>query len=167
MSLIRSMIFDPPNRGRGPSGPTYAQFQAHIATLATEGVAVSNANQPAGAYRVVPLNNGQGAMFGSSWASVFPRDGAGSAAANRVIQHGLPSEVVYLAQTAASRELFFRRVDSGTSSFVSLDRNGYVSSADAGGPFSASQCTDLIYWDGTGAQRMNPSTGTGPTPYSF
>lgn len=149
-----------------PPTKTYADFQAHIATLATNGVSswpgtVSPGDTPAGSWRATaaPFS---GAMYGTTWQDGC--DYTGGTNVNRAILHALPSEAVALDQAGAGREIYFVMAQVSDGNLVALNRNGYLS-LDHGGTFAKIAITDLIYWDGTQAQRMNPSTGTGPTPY--
>jgi hypothetical protein len=153
-----------------PAAKTYADFQAHIATLATDGAGswsadmalLTDANH---AYRITAAA-AVGSMYGTPWNSAFALN-AGTLC--RVIQHGLPSAAVFNEQTADGREIFVRTVPVSNRvlpDFVS--RNGYTTrNTDGVTETRATQCTELIYWDGTQAQRMQPSLGLGPTPYDW
>lgn len=149
---------------QGASGPTYADFQAHIATLATNGIATWNNASTAGSYRITAAA-ATGAMFNTPWGdSVY----SGDTNARR-IQHGLPSEAVFNAQVSAGREMFYR-VSAAPDLFAAfaVSRNGYTSSAyDDGLGYAAVYVEEIIYWDGTQAQRMTPRTSGGPTVYTF
>jgi len=141
----------------GPPAKTYTDFQAHIATLATSGVE-GGFNNP-GSWRYT-LSAPTAGMAGSSWLQQY----LPNADTRRVIQHACPSQVVFDALVAAGREVFFVVIDSGTTAPVALNRNGFLSSGDPE-VYPSRAMTSFIYWDGTQAQQMNPSTGTGPTPY--
>ncbi len=146
-------------------GPSYADFQAHIATLSVNGSVAWSSNPPGspGNRKRTTAAAATGSMFGSSWLSTF--DTFSTLA--RAIQHGLPSEAAFDAQVANGREIYFQLGDGGFGPYAGLDRNGYESASGGGGLDEALAVTDLIYWDGSAAQRMNPSAGTGPTPYVF
>jgi hypothetical protein len=147
----------------GSSGPTYAQFQAHIATLATDGaIAWTNSGGYAlGSYRTTATPAPVGDMYGTSWLSEFNRS---LSRVSRTVQHGLPSQAVLNAQVSASREIFIKYEAGAFVASPPLNRNGYLSQDS---PSAGTLVTDLIYWDGAQAQRMNPSAGTGPTPYTW
>lgn len=145
------------------SGKTYADFQAYIATQATDGVVAWGASaMSTGAYRTTAAT-ATGAMIGSSWNASFSMLGGGGAPC-RVTQHGLPSQAEFNAQVAAGREIFLRIIVGDDIGYSSLNRNGFTSSSGGADAFPA-KCSELIYWDGSQAQRMIPSTGTGPTPF--
>lgn len=153
------------NRGGGPAGKTYAEFQAHIAGLATSGSKNWNAfSTNWGAWRVT-AGAPVGSMVGSSWNSSFSGQDGGSTPC-RVVQHGLPSQAEFNAQIAAGRMIFLRVVAGDDVGYPSVTRNGYTSSS--GGPDAfADKCSELIYWDGAQAQRMQPALGLGPSPYTW
>lgn len=148
------------------AGRTYAEFVAHITGLATRGsVAWGNTNfdNGVGGY-VVPYAAVEGTMAGSPWNTSFEYL---NSAPGRVIRHGLPSQAAADAQVAASRTVFVRVATTTPDAPVSaLARNGYTSLSN-GANVIRGLCTEIIYWDGTQAQQMNPSTATGPTPYTF
>ena len=147
-------------------GPTYAQFQAHIATLADKGaIAWGNwTDNGVGGYRTTAAA-ATGAMAGSSWNSSY--EYVANSVVARIVQHGLPSQAVFDAQVAAGREIFLRVATTTPDAAVTgLARNGYTSTSN-GAAVLRGLCTELIYWDGTQAQRMVPSSGTGPTPYTW
>ena len=51
---------------------------------------------------------------------------------------------------------------------VSTTRNGFTSLAyNDGTPYAAVYIEEIIYWDGTQAQRMTPRTSGGPTVYTW
>ena len=152
----------------GPAAKTYADFQAHIATLATNGVkpwSGSNwfAVEVNRAYRTTAAA-ASGFLYGSSWTTWFATDNSGNVC--RAVQHGLPSEAEFDAQVAAGREIFIQTgAIAPSTDLTGIARNGYTSLSDFGA--NPLQITNLLYWDGTQAQQMNPSTGTGPTPYTI
>lgn len=148
----------------GPVGPAYADFQAHIATLATNGNRAWSGTPAAGVWRTTAAAP-TGIMAGSSWANYFLIGGVSMC---RAVQHGLPSEAEFNAQVAAGREIFFRSVAGVNQSIAaSVDRNGYTSQSYTGASTTTASCTELIYWTPSGVFSMNPSAGTGPTPYTW
>lgn len=148
----------------GSSGKTYADFQAYINAQATAGAIAWGASSMGapGAYRTTAAT-ATGAMIGSSWSASFSFLGGGSSPC-RVSQHGLPSQAEFNAQIAAGREVFLRIVVGDDVGYSSLNRNGFTSSSGGADAFPG-KCSELLYWDGSQAQKMNPSTGTGPTPF--
>lgn len=100
-------------------------------------------------------------MEGSTWQA-NTRDGTPIA---RAIQHALPSQAVLTSLNGF--EIYYETQSvTGPLALFALTRNGYTSFANASVNFPV-RMVDLIYWDGTRAQRMNPFAGTGPTPYVF
>lgn len=149
----------------GVAAKTYADFQAHIATLATGGViGNSSAISTSGRFRTTAANNGS--FKGSPWSGTSGYNGFGDAVGPMLIRHCVPSETVW--NTLIGLEVYFQVNEVGPAgeTFSSAARNGYtsVSGTASGGQFV---CLDVIYWDGTGAQRMIPFTSTGPTPYTW
>ena len=145
---------------------TYADFQAHIATLATNGIAAWGGTQAAaGKFRTIASPSGALTLNGSSWTSCFFSGGN----AARIVQHGLPSEAEYNRQTTNSLEIYINNVSAGSRvDFPGRARNGYTSTSyNDGTSYQSLEMTELIYWDGTQAQRMQPSLGLGPTPYTW
>jgi len=143
---------------------TYAQFQAQIDTLATNGSVGFNSGIVAGKFRTTAIAV-SGTMQGSSWV---PPIRASVSAVSRAIQHGMPSQAAFDAVVAAGYESYFETFDDGSSGpdFFSENRNGYTSIGTTATATSL-RMSDLIYWDGTQAQRMNPNANTGPTPYTW
>lgn len=162
------MLFMPaPTLIGGPSALTYADFQAHIGTLALNG-ATAWGSPPASnnaRYRTTAAA-ATGSMQGSTW-----QQSARTATSDvcRMVQHALPSQAVFEAQIAAARQIYFRVQDFGNGvNFGSYSRNGYTSGGvNTGEDEAATYFTDIIYWDGTQAWRVNPTTGTGPIPYTW
>jgi hypothetical protein len=159
-------------RGRGygakTGGKTYPAFQAHIAGLATNGsIAWTSTSIPYAerAFRTTAGSAAASALIGQPWGSFFGLASVTNPAG--VIRHGLPSEAVYNAQCSAGREVFIRFIDPQLiTDLPSVDRNGLVSTSFEG-DVQALRCTELIYWDGENAQRMNPFGTSGPTLYNF
>lgn len=145
-------------------GKTYADFQAHIAALATGGVATwGNAVGSGPTSRRVTAAAATGAMYNTPWGDhVYTSD-----ILARVIQHSLPSEAVFNAQVAAGREIFIRTsAGPGLAAAFAVSRNGYTSLAfNDGNTYNSTWVEEVIYWDGTQAQQMTPRTQGGPTPY--
>lgn len=170
MALVGSPIGKPwgrrlPVSVGGIVGKTYAEFQTQIATLATGGVAswtgTISANNGA---RRVTATTLSGGMSGSSWqARTNP-----AATVARLIQHGVPSQAVIDDQVANGREVYYlSSFIANTNVVTGITRNGFTSQTEDLLGDNGYIVTDLIYWDGTQAQRMNPSAGTGPTVYTW
>lgn len=152
--------------GGGALARTYAEFQSHIAGLATSGErswsgqgfssSVTNFTTTATA----PV----GGMTGSSWMS--PYSNAISSVA-RIVQHSLPSPAVYDQQIADGRQIYLDVTPTSTMGpYAALARNGFTSSA--GAEASGRTCSRVLYYDAvTGPMQMNPNAGTGPTPYTW
>lgn len=147
-----------------PTGPTYEDFQAHINTLAVDGSILWTGSFTSNSQRRRVVVGGAGGgveMEGSTWQA-----NTGDGQPLRYgIQHGLPSQAVFNAQLGS--EVYYETQSvAGPLPLFALNRNGYQSLANASVNFPC-RMVDLIYWDGTQAQRMNPFAGTGPTPYIF
>lgn len=144
---------------------TYAEFVAHIDGRANLGFRAWSFSDglSAGGYTTTAAA-ATGTMYGTPWLSNM----SVASTVCRIVQHGLPTEAAFNAQISGTRKIFFQ-ISAGPSvaSFSGLNRNGYSSLSIGGGPFSSNVCAELLYWDGTQAQKMNPSSGAGPTPYDW
>lgn len=153
--------------GAGGGAKTYAEFQAHIATLAVNGSRAwaGITNQTAGAFVTTATTEG-GLMYGSSWNTFFYRPNASTC---RVLRHGFPSQAAFEAQVSAGRDIFFRISNSTPDQplFSPLSRNGYTSLLSNDGTYPAATCTELIRWDGERAWKSAPSIGSGETEYTW
>lgn len=152
--------------GRASVAPsrTYAEYQEHIATLATSGVASWGSTAYAiGAWRVTAAAS-NGPLTGSTWISF-----TGSNFFNGAIRHGLPSQAAYLFQQANGFELFVRVTTAGNQiNFIGQNRNGLNSTSyNDGTAYPAYYMTQLIFWDGDRAWITYPSTGIAPAPYDW
>ncbi len=152
--------------GAGGAMKTYAEFQAHIAVLANLGFRPWN-NATAfstGGYRTTAAAE-TGTLLGTSWND---RMGVGVTTC-RVIQHGLPSQLVFNEQVASGRDIFFRvEVLDSVRVFNGINRNGYLSQSYSGPTYYPStRCTEIIRWDGLRAWKSNPSIGSAETPYDW
>lgn len=143
----------------GPVAKTYADFQAHI--IATYPTTVAWASEAASVadYRTTAAA-ATGTMQGSPYLISYR-----SAATCRVVQHGLPSFAVFSEQVAGGKQVVIRQIASADTSAPAVDRNSFLSSDVAGGG-GYWKCDRVIYFDDAlGPMQVNPSTGTGPTPY--
>ena len=156
-------------RPAGGGAKTYAEFQAHIATLATNGAkSWTSAVNTNGSF-MTTVGAASGGLAGSPWSAQFRRGtdaGATSAASlTRVVQHGFPSEAVFNSQSG--QDIFVRIDYSSTGPVTGLTRNGYASYSSATGA-DRMICSMLLYYvAGEGAFAMNPYGGSGPTPYTW
>lgn len=147
---------------QGPPG--YAQFLAHITARAVNGARTWNGQALVGKYTVTPNTTSQGNLVGTSYLDAF-RPGVGSSV-SRAVQHGFPGSAEFSAYVAAQKAAYIEVVAVSDRAVPALDRNGYLSAADAVVGASA-QLVELIYWDGDSARIMNPLAGTGPSLYTF
>lgn len=163
-----------------PPGPTYADFVAHITELATgipsQGVpgvigwdspfASGQGSASVGKFRTTAAAPA-GTMYGTPWRqdAGYGWVWVGNSSACRAVQHGLPSEAVFLDQIASGRQIYYATSPGGAQLVYALSRNGYQS--DGGTEVAAANITELIYWGGTQAMRMQPSLGLGPVPYTW
>lgn len=155
-----------------PSGAplkTYSEFVAKVTADATAGTRAWDATTTIAAGNYITVCAAQtGVLTGSPWLSVFFGAGAATPAMCRIAQHSFPSQAVFNAQIAAARTVY-AQIDTGSapSGYAALNRNGYLSlsSASTGSPRVVSI---FRYYDDTlGPMEMNPSTGTGPTPFTW
>lgn len=151
----------------GGGGPTYAEFVTHITGLATSGEVLWGDFMDEGSWLATASSSPTGTLNGTSWGPAAAGGYAGAAdnAASRAFQHALPSQAVFNDQIASARKLFAKVEFVAPSAKVAVARNGYTSLARSS--VQGRIITQLLYWDGTQAQQMNPSTGTGPTPYTW
>lgn len=153
--------------GRAASGPTYEQYQAHIAQRATNGVRAWFANLAvAGSYTsTAGAVQPSWYMYGSPWAGrIF--GGAGiSGITARMLQHGLPSEAEFNNQIANGFDIFWRTTLFATNrALQSYTRNGFQSGA---GTYDAFYLEEIVFWDGEKPMQMLPRLGQGPVSYSL
>lgn len=156
------------NIGRAEREPkTQAQFVAYIEARTATFRSANATNTTPGLFRVVavsPIGN----MIGSSWLSVFTQ--GGSSYLGRVMQHGLPSEAMLNALVASGVQVLMNIVNvaSSTGALPSVNRNGYASTAYAGGSVVVNACDELLYFDpAEGPMKMNPRLGLGPDPFDW
>lgn len=170
MALVGSPIGKPWGRrlpvSVGVAGRTYADWVTEANRLATggligwnSGVNTVSANGTFKTTASTPTNG----MTGSSWLSAYKYEDITGIC--RVIQHGLPSQVVFDSQVSEGRDLVISVVSGGNMSFSSLTRNGFTSQAGSTAP--SVFCFKLMWWDSaTGKVMQNdPSSGTSPTEY--
>jgi len=150
------------------SGRTYEEFQAHIATLALDGDVQNGDRVPASNRDVRALVNGDTMnMYGSPWNTHFA-GGNNVTQYMSVVRHCLPSEAEWNAQLSNGRRVYLKIQNiSYNSTYQAVNRNGYQSQGITFTDFLTLKVTDFLFWDGTKAMRMNPSAGTGPTPYTW
>ena len=146
----------------GVVAKTYADFVAHITERATRGVVSWTDGATEGSYRTTP-GALSGAMWGSPWIAYFS---LGSILA-RVFQHAMPSLSSVNAVISGGFQFFWVCSYIGDGNVTGKSRNSYSSASISDGSASLMEMTELLYWDGTQAQRMQPSLGLGPTPYTW
>jgi hypothetical protein len=155
----------------GASKDPYEAFVAHITAKATGGPVswisgLSVQGKGAGKYIVTAsevFSGGSGTMFGSPWGSYF----SPSSPPGRLCNHGFPTSAWPGDQLTAARKIYFEiALGSVVSSFTGLDRNGFPSASLSEPDIQSYWMTDLIYWDGTAAQRVNPQSEAGPILYT-
>ena len=163
--LTRRVAIKPRQTG----GKTYAEFDAHITALA------ANGDRPwAGAIlstlgsktHTTVAGAETGTMAGTPWgpADTFSGSFHGGSIVCRVVQHAMPSYAAFLALSGT--KLFFRLVDTGVNGAVNaVDRNNYLSTSGPAGS-RRFRITEVLYWD-VEPKQINPSAGTGPTPYTW
>lgn len=138
---------------------TYADFLAYITALAVGGSTPwDTLGVPAGIVRSTPIST-TSVLRGSPWLA---RVGFANSNMAGVAQHSAPTQAVFDAIVAGGFECLFE-IAASTGTTVALDRNGLLSTA--GSSATGRTVSKFVYWDGSSAWEMNPSTGTGPTPY--
>ncbi|WP_313007489.1 hypothetical protein [Brevundimonas vesicularis] len=147
---------------------TYAEFQAHIATLTGSTRAwQTNASIAPGAFRTTANNASlsSAAMGGTSWASNYTN---GSAPA-RLLQHGFKDQPTWQAQRDAGLEIYVEITSIGSGVATGLSRNGYTSLDDFSGTAALRQLKKIIRWDSTlnKAFQSDPSVGGDETEYTW
>lgn len=144
---------------------TYADFVAHIATLAPSSRTWETNASISGLFRTTANTNSLAAagMNGSSWNSVYDN---GSAPA-RIAQHAFKDQPTWEAQRTAGLEMVMQTTAAGVADVVSVLRNGYSSGSATGA--TGRTCTRLIRWDQTlsKAFESNPSIGGAETEYTW
>lgn len=146
---------------------TYADFQAHIATLAPSSRAWATNASLSGKYRTVANTNSlsSASMYGSPWNAYF----GDVAAPARVLQHALKDQATWQAQRDGGLEIYFEVQSLAPGFFNAIDRNGYLSLSDFSNTISSRSCTRLIRWDQAlgKAFESNPSIGGAETEYTW
>lgn len=149
----------------GSAAKTYADFQAHIATLATGGALAwnSTATTSVGVYRTTAAA-ATGGMTGSPF---YPEAAYGlNSAVARIIQHSMPNQTAFNLLVSGGLEVLFQVATKSAGACAAVDRNGFLSSTQASGTKRA--CSRVLYWvSGVGAFEIDPQAGTGPTPYTI
>lgn len=145
----------------GVVAKTYAEYQTQIAALATGGAVLWDSTGNNGNIRTTAAA-ATGAMDGSPWLAFC----TSISALARIVQHAAPSQAAFDALVAGGFEVYLELTSPGSGAVVALNRNGYLSLANASSTPRRS-CANFIYWDGAQAQQMNPLAGTGPTPYTW
>lgn len=152
----------------GPGGRTEADFNAHIAVLATGGALPwgVGASRAAGSYRTTAAA-AAGGMFDSVWLRSIDSEFAPC----RLVQHGVQSQAIFNELVANGQQIFFRLADGVVKIvFTAVSRNGYTSLAfNDGSPYPTRVCNLLIRWDRTmnKAMQSNPFTGSAETEYTW
>lgn len=159
--------------GGGPS--TYAEFQALISAMATNGTKTWGSSSDAGGVEVgswrTTVGSGVGIMYGSPWLGfvMLPAVSPENRRVSRIIQHSMPSSTVFSQQSG--KDVFFRVAGAGTrppEDFPSLSRNGYNSLVASGGAYPSGTVDLVLLWDDAlnTTLAMAPGQGLGPSPYS-
>lgn len=148
---------------------TEADFNAHIATLATGGQRDwATGGGGVGKFWTTGAA-AAGKLYGSSWISQFGPDAGGGCAPCRYVQHGLPSDDIFNTIVANGQRVYFE-IQAGTiGAYFSVNRNGYESIAANGASEQRIKLTNLIRWDRTlsKAFQSNPSIGSAETEYTW
>lgn len=128
--------------GSAASIPTYAEFEAFIATQGTAGDGTNLASSEYGTKVIAPTDSGS--MAGSSYRAFF-RD---SSFMNRVIQHAFSTGFDFAAYVAAGRKVLITTTSVGevADNLVGQTRNGY-SSSNYGGPNDCAYVPFMAWYD--------------------
>lgn len=153
--------------GFGAAEKTETDFNAHIATLPSNGAKTWSANSTlsAGNFTTTTATNG-GGMYDTVWNSTIDL----SASACRIIQHALPVGLAWL--NLGLGQVIYYRLESGAPKVVfdAVSRNGFTSSAyDDGKAYPTVRCTFYIRWDRVLNKAFwgNPSIGAAETEYTW
>ena len=150
-------------------GKTEADFNSHIATIATGGVRAWGTNQilPAGSYRTT-ASSVSGTMFASSWNDRFAQEDASPC---RIIQHASQNQTIFDNQVANGQQVFFKlSLGADKILFSGVTRNGYTSlSYNDGSPYATLSVVQLIRWDraASKAYTSDPSVGSVESEYTW
>lgn len=153
-----------------PDAPTYSEFEAHITALAADGERPwdGSALSTLGNKAYTTIAGAEvGSMAGTPWgpADIYGGSFHATSIVCRVVQHAMPDYPAF--QALVGTKLFFRLVDTGVNGVVnSVERNNFISTTGTS-TNRRLKMSELIYWDGTRAQRMQPSLGLGPEPYDW
>lgn len=148
---------------------TYAEFQAHITTLAVDGVGVWTglmATGTASRARKTTAAALSGNMEGSTWGPSAPGVGRSNAVLCRALQHAFPDQPTFQDQITNGLDIFYRTQEVTASALPSVNRNGYTSTASAVATLTAI-IVEYIAWIGGMPMRGDPVAGTAPTPYTW
>lgn len=152
-----------------PVGKTYADFNAAIVALATNGTAPWDgfvANNPVGypkRVRVVASAAPTGEMAGSPYGSWFWTGAAWA----RVVQHAMPSLAAVNALMAAGQAVYLEVGAEVQDGATPLDRNGYLSKSYGPWNDNYANLVDFRWWDDPAkkAWRYNPRTMSAPVEF--
>lgn len=177
MRIGLSLGLTQPSKVAGPPPPqkTEAEFNAHIASLASDGaigwdVELSLSNTAgttlkhttvAAAFVNVMGGSPAGARFAAanspgSWNRV-----------NRIVQHALPEGDLSGATSGRMLYLEIVRPDANTVALASKTVNGYASTAVGAGLVRSAVATRVIWWDGAKAMWRDPSVDGAPAEYTW
>lgn len=138
----------------------YNSFVSSISSLAV--IADGAGPREAEGYRKITMRTPTGTMWGTPYGNKNTYDSV----VTRVAQHCFPDTIVLNENVAKTRLVVFKFHYLGQGSgYVSLNRNGYLSSSY--GNFGGSQVLDFIYFDVANgcAMRCNPLDKTEPVPW--
>lgn len=152
----------------GVAAKTEAEFNAHIATLATDGAVswtgeISLPDTTTRRYRTTSAAF-SGSLFGSPYGSYYGASAGGFNTVARIVQHCLPDGD--LSGATASRQIYFETTRSPSNmAGVSRTINGFTSSPLAGGAAGSATVTRVIWWDGDKAMTRDPFAMSAATQY--
>jgi hypothetical protein len=164
IGLTRRAILKPPVPPR-----TYAEFVTRTNALGANGAYSWGNGLYAGSDLIFRTTAATptGDMAGSPWLGSFgARANGNSSTIARIVQHSFPTEQDLIDVLASSeRQLLVQTVAAGTGNVSSIGRFGYTSEAATG--VETAQVKRLLYYLRGQAWEVDPSTGAGPTPYTW
>lgn len=151
----------------GPPAKTYADFQSHIRSKATNGFVAWATNVGVGNSKFwTTAGTVGGTMAGSTWNDKTDS----SFAPCRAVQHAMKNQTIFDEQVASGFDIYFETADGGFVGVLnSVTRNGYTSVGASSGPYASRVMPLLIRWDDTlkKAFQSNPSVAGAETEYVF
>lgn len=153
------------SQGDGPTA--YQDFLAWMdqkTDIVKETAVGSGTPAATSGYRRVTFSASGTPMWGTCWGNKFTYDSRWSC----ILRHAVDNEAIYNDIIANKRQVLFKITYIGNgASYVSLTRNGYVSSAY--GPYNGCTLSECIYYDFQLGRimRTQPLAAVGGQPFAL